>query len=128
DVAAGVAEWVEDVGASRPVVDRSTAFEAQAARHPVVENAVRRAGEAFTPNDCRLDGAGAGGPRLSIVTGPNMAGKSTFLRQNALLAVLAQAGSFVPAKRLRLGVVDRLFSRAGAGADPPRGRSTSLAE
>jgi DNA mismatch repair protein MutS len=128
DVASGVAEWAEDVGASRPSVDRSTAFEAEAARHPVVENAVRRAGEAFTPNDCRLDGAGAGGPRLALVTGPNMAGKSTFLRQNALLAVLAQAGCFVPAKRLRLGVVDRLFSRVGAGDDLARGRSTFMAE
>ena len=128
DVAAAVAEWAEDVGASRPVVDRSTAFEAEAARHPVVEAAVRRAGEAFTPNGCRLDGAGAGGPRLALVTGPNMAGKSTFLRQNALLAVLAQAGCFVPAKRLRLGVVDRLFSRVGAGDDLARGRSTFMAE
>jgi DNA mismatch repair protein MutS len=128
DVAAGLAEWAEDAGASRPIVDRSTAFEAEAARHPVVEAAVKRAGEAFTPNDCRLDGAGAGGARLSIVTGPNMAGKSTFLRQNALLAVLAQAGCFVPAKRLRIGVVDRLFSRVGAGDDLSRGRSTFMAE
>ena len=128
DVAAGLAEWAEDVGASRPVVDRSTAFEAEAARHPVVEAAVRRAGEAFTPNDCRLDGAGVAGARLSIVTGPNMAGKSTFLRQNALLAVLAQAGCFVPAKRLRIGVVDRLFSRVGAGDDLARGRSTFMLE
>jgi DNA mismatch repair protein MutS len=99
DVAAALAEWADDVGATRPVVDRSTAFEAEAARHPVVEAAVRRAGEAFTPNDCRLDGTGVGGARLSLVTGPNMAGKSTFLRQNALLAVLAQSGCFVPAKR-----------------------------
>ena len=128
DVAAGLAEWAEEVGASRPVVDRSTAFEAEAARHPVVETAVKRAGEPFTPNDCRLDGTGAGGPRLAIVTGPNMAGKSTFLRQNALLAVLAQAGAFVPARRLRLGVVDRLFSRVGAGDDLARGRSTFMAE
>jgi DNA mismatch repair protein MutS len=128
DVAAALAEWADDVGASRPVVDRSTAFEAEAARHPVVEAAVRRAGEPFTPNDCRLDGAGASGPRLALVTGPNMAGKSTFLRQNALLAVLAQAGCFVPAKRLRLGVVDRLFSRVGAGDDLARGRSTFMAE
>ncbi|MBW8813792.1 MAG: DNA mismatch repair protein MutS [Caulobacterales bacterium] len=128
DVAAALAEWADDVGATRPVVDRSTAFEAEAARHPVVEAAVRRAGEAFTPNDCRLDGAGVGGARLSLVTGPNMAGKSTFLRQNALLAVLAQAGSFVPAKRLRLGVVDRLFSRVGAGDDLARGRSTFMLE
>jgi len=128
DVAAGLAEWAEEAGASRPVVDRSTAFEAEAARHPVVETAVKRAGEPFTPNDCRLDGTGAGGPRLAIVTGPNMAGKSTFLRQNALLAVLAQAGAFVPARRLRLGVVDRLFSRVGAGDDLARGRSTFMAE
>jgi DNA mismatch repair protein MutS len=75
-----------------------------------------------------LDGAGEVCPRLAIVTGPNMAGKSTFLRQNALLAVLAQAGSFVPARRLRLGVVDRLFSRVGAGDDLARGRSTFMAE
>jgi DNA mismatch repair protein MutS len=93
-----------------------------------VEAAVKRAGEAFTPNDCRLDGAGAAGPRLALVTGPNMAGKSTFLRQNAILAVLAQAGCFVPAKRLRLGVVDRLFSRVGAGDDLARGRSTFMLE
>ncbi|WP_309088280.1 DNA mismatch repair protein MutS [Phenylobacterium sp.] len=128
DVASGLAEWAEDVGATRPVVDRSTAFEAEAARHPVVEAAVRRVGEAFTPNDCRLDGAGVVAARLSIVTGPNMAGKSTFLRQNALLAVLAQAGCFVPAKRLRIGIVDRLFSRVGAGDDLARGRSTFMLE
>jgi DNA mismatch repair protein MutS len=94
----------------------------------VVEAAVKRAGDPFTPNDCRLDGAGEAGARLSIVTGPNMAGKSTFLRQNALLAILAQAGCFVPAKSLRLGVVDRLFSRVGAGDDLARGRSTFMAE
>ena len=128
DVGAALAEWADDVGATRPILDRSTAFEAEAARHPVVEAAVRRAGDAFTPNDCRLDGAGVGGARLSIVTGPNMAGKSTFLRQNALLAVLAQSGCFVPAKRFRLGVVDRLFSRVGAGDDLARGRSTFMME
>ena len=128
DVASGLAEWADDVGGTRPILDRSTAFEAEAARHPVVEAAVKRNGAAFTPNDCRLDGAGAVGPRLALVTGPNMAGKSTFLRQNALLAVLAQAGCFVPAKRLRLGVVDRLFSRVGAGDDLARGRSTFMAE
>ncbi len=128
DVASGLAEWADEAGATRPVVDRSCVFEATAARHPVVEAAVRKAGEPFTPNDCRLDGAGAGAARLSIVTGPNMAGKSTFLRQNALLCVLAQAGSFVPAQALRLGVVDRLFSRVGAGDDLARGRSTFMAE
>ena len=129
DVAAGLAEWAEDVQASRPMVDRSLIFDAEAARHPVVEAAARREGRPFTPNSCRLDGAGAGGAaRLAIVTGPNMAGKSTFLRQNALLAILAQAGSFVPATRLRLGVVDRLFSRVGAADDLSRGRSTFMAE
>lgn len=128
DVASGLAEWADEAGATRPVVDRSCVFEAAAARHPVVEAAVRKTGEPFTPNDCRLDGAGAGAARLSIVTGPNMAGKSTFLRQNALLCVLAQAGSFVPAQALRLGVVDRLFSRVGAGDDLARGRSTFMAE
>ncbi|HTK36798.1 MAG TPA: DNA mismatch repair protein MutS [Caulobacteraceae bacterium] len=128
DVAAALAEWAAEVEAVRPEVDESLVFEAEAARHPVVEAAVRRAGDPFTPNDCKLDGAGERCPRLAIVTGPNMAGKSTFLRQNALLAVLAQAGSFVPARRLRLGVVDRLFSRVGAGDDLARGRSTFMTE
>ena len=115
DVAAALAEWAEDEQAVRPKIDRSLAFEAEAGRHPVVEAAVRRAGQPYTPNDCCLDGAGGEAQRLSIVTGPNMAGKSTFLRQNALLAILAQAGAFVPARKLRLGVVDKLFSRVGAG-------------
>ncbi len=128
DVASALAEWAEEAGACRPRVDRSLVFEAEAARHPVVEAAVKRAGEPFTPNDCRLDAAGEAGARLSIVTGPNMAGKSTFLRQNALLAILAQAGCFVPATSLRLGAVDRLFSRVGAGDDLARGRSTFMAE
>ena len=128
DVAAGLAEWAQDADAVRPAVDASLVFEAQAARHPVVEAAVRRVGDAFTPNDCKLDGSGEEAARLSIVTGPNMAGKSTFLRQNALLAILAQAGCFVPARSLRLGVVDRLFSRVGAGDDLARGRSTFMAE
>jgi DNA mismatch repair protein MutS len=128
DVAAALAQWARDEQAVRPHIDRSLCFEAEAARHPVVEAAVRRSGAPYTPNDCKLDGAGAAGPRLAIVTGPNMAGKSTFLRQNALLAILAQAGSFVPAKRLTLGVVDRLFSRVGAGDDLARGRSTFMTE
>jgi DNA mismatch repair protein MutS len=128
DVAAALAEWAEDEQAVRPQIDRSLAFQAEAGRHPVVEAAVRRTGAPYTPNDCKLDGAGEAGARLAIVTGPNMAGKSTFLRQNALLAILAQAGSFVPARSLRLGVVDRLFSRVGAGDDLARGRSTFMAE
>ena len=128
DVAASLAEWSHDCGAVRPEVDRSSVFEAEGARHPVVEAAVRRAGDPFTANDCRLDGQGVAAARLAIVTGPNMAGKSTYLRQNALLAILAQAGCFVPAKRLRIGVVDKLFSRVGAADDLSRGRSTFMAE
>ena len=125
---AALAEWAEEADAVRPQVDASRRFEVEAGRHPVVEAAVKREGEVFTPNGCRLDGTGEAAARLAIVTGPNMAGKSTFLRQNALLAVLAQAGAFVPAKRLRLGAVDRLFSRVGAGDDLSRGRSTFMME
>lgn len=128
DAHAALAEWAEEVGAVRPTVDDTACFEVTAGRHPVVEAAVKSAGDPYTPNDCRLDGSGAGCARLSIVTGPNMAGKSTFLRQNALLVVLAQAGAFVPAKAMRLGVVDRLFSRVGAGDDLARGRSTFMME
>ncbi len=128
DAHAALAEWAQEVGAVRPHVDDTLCFEVAAGRHPVVEAAVKAAGDPYTPNDCRLDGSGAAGARLSIVTGPNMAGKSTFLRQNALLVVLAQAGAFVPAKSMRLGVVDRLFSRVGAGDDLARGRSTFMME
>jgi DNA mismatch repair protein MutS len=128
DVASALAEWAEEADAVRPRVDASRCFEVEAGRHPVVEAAVKREGEVFTPNACRLDGSGETSARLAIVTGPNMAGKSTFLRQNALLAVLAQAGAFVPAKRMRLGAVDRLFSRVGAGDDLARGRSTFMNE
>ena len=128
DAHAALAEWAEEVGAVRPVVDDTACFEVTAGRHPVVEAAVKSAGDPYTPNDCRLDGSGVACARLSIVTGPNMAGKSTFLRQNALLVVLAQAGAFVPAKAMRLGVVDRLFSRVGAGDDLARGRSTFMTE
>ncbi|PWE18443.1 DNA mismatch repair protein MutS [Marinicauda salina] len=129
DVAAAAAAWAEETGASRPVVDDSRNFEIEAGRHPVVERALERAGDGrFTPNDCALDGAGEAAPRLTLVTGPNMAGKSTFLRQNALIAVMAQAGLFVPAKAARIGLVDRLFSRVGAADDLARGRSTFMAE
>ncbi len=128
DVASALAEWAEEAQGVRPTLDTSRKFEVEGGRHCVVEAAVRREGEAFTPNDCKLDGTGEGSARLAIVTGPNMAGKSTFLRQNALLAVLAQSGCFVPARRMRLGVVDRLFSRVGAGDDLARGRSTFMTE
>jgi DNA mismatch repair protein MutS len=112
----------------RPDVDETHALLAEGARHPVVEASLRRKGEPFTPNDCRLDGDAHAGPRLLIVTGPNMAGKSTYLRQTALLAILAQAGFYVPARRLRLGICDRVFSRVGAADDLARGRSTFMAE
>ncbi len=128
DAHAALAEWAEEVGGVRPVINDSLCFDVTAGRHPVVEAAVRSQGDPYTPNDCRLDGSGAAASRLSIVTGPNMAGKSTFLRQNALMVVLAQAGAFVPAAAMRLGVVDRLFSRVGAGDDLARGRSTFMTE
>ncbi len=132
DVAAANALWAEEVNAARPVVDDSLAFDVEAGRHPVVERALTAEGQAFAPNDCRLDGAGpasaTGAPRLAFVTGPNMAGKSTYLRQNAVIAILAQAGCYVPAKRARIGVADRLFSRVGAADDLARGRSTFMAE
>lgn len=128
DVGSALAEWAEDTEASRPILTDGTVFEAKGARHSVVEMSLRREGKAFTPNDCSLDGDAGSAPRLALVTGPNMAGKSTYLRQNALLAVIAQAGSYVPASFLRLGVVDRLFSRVGAGDDLARGRSTFMTE
>lgn len=128
DVAAGLAEWADEVQATRPEIDETTALLADGARHPVVEQGVRREGQGFTPNDARLDADGKSAPRLLVVTGPNMAGKSTYLRQIALLAVLAQAGSYVPARKLRLGVVDRVFARVGASDDLSRGRSTFMTE
>ena len=109
----------------RPHIDDSTAFEITGGRHPVVE-AVLDSGDggAFVANDCHLDDPG----RLWLITGPNMAGKSTFLRQNALIVVMAQMGSFVPAIAAKIGVVDRLFSRVGAADDLARGRSTFMVE
>jgi DNA mismatch repair protein MutS len=128
DVSAAAAEWAVEVDAVRPEVDDTLAFLAEGARHPVVEQALRRQGQGFTPNDCRLDGDAQAGPRLLVVTGPNMAGKSTYLRQTALLAILAQAGFYVPARRLRMGIADRVFSRVGASDDLARGRSTFMTE
>jgi DNA mismatch repair protein MutS len=123
----------------RPRIDDSSAFEIRGGRHPVVEQALKRARSSqFVANDCRLgraeaEGAAAGpddvpDARIWLVTGPNMAGKSTFLRQNALIAILAQMGSFVPAADAHFGVVDRVFSRVGAADDLARGRSTFMVE
>ena len=128
DVAAALAEWAHEADCVRPVVDDSLRFEAEAVRHPVVEAALRQQGEGFTANDCRLDAGDAQGPRLLMVTGPNMAGKSTYLRQNVLMAILAQAGCFVPARKLEMGLVDRVYSRVGASDDLARGRSTFMVE
>ncbi len=128
DVAAALAELAVRRDWTRPVVDSSLAFHIEGGRHPVVEAALKSAGEPFVANDCELGGDPDEGGRIAIVTGPNMAGKSTFLRQNALIALIAQMGSFVPAARAHLGVVDRLFSRVGAADDLARGRSTFMVE
>ncbi len=126
DVVAALAELADARGWTRPHVDGSLDFSIRAGRHPVVEAALAAQGKAFAPNHCDL--CGETGGAIAVVTGPNMAGKSTFLRQNALIAILAQAGSFAPAAEARIGVVDRLFSRVGASDDLARGRSTFMVE
>ena len=124
DVASALAERAAEGGWVRPIVEAGTAFEISAGRHPMVEAALAASGsDGFVANDCMLDEA-----RIWLVTGPNMAGKSTFLRQNALLAILAQMGSYVPARAARIGIIDRLFSRVGAADDLARGRSTFMVE
>ena len=122
------ASWV------RPDLRDGTGFDVEGGRHPVVEAALDRGHERFMANDCHLadlDNADldrADGARLMLLTGPNMAGKSTFLRQNAVIAILAHMGSFVPARRAELGMIDRVFSRVGAADDLARGRSTFMVE
>ena len=127
DVMACLAEVAQTRDWARPKVDASLAFAIAGGRHPVVEAALSGAGAPFVANDCDLSGDAEGG-RLALVTGPNMAGKSTYLRQNALIALLAQMGSYVPAQHAHIGVVDRLFSRVGAADDLARGRSTFMVE
>ncbi|EKE44661.1 DNA mismatch repair protein [Oceaniovalibus guishaninsula JLT2003] len=125
DVAAALADLARSDRWVRPEIDDSRAFSVAGGRHPVVEQALRRQGGApFIANDCDL------GPDTShwLLTGPNMAGKSTFLRQNAVIAVLAQMGAFVPASSAHLGLVSQLFSRVGAADDLARGRSTFMVE
>ena len=124
DVAAALAERAVEGGWCAPRFASQPCFEVEGGRHPVVEAALGKSGVRFVANDCSLGEAA----RLWLVTGPNMGGKSTFLRQNALIAVLAQAGSFVPAASARLGLVDRLFSRVGASDNLARGRSTFMVE
>jgi DNA mismatch repair protein MutS len=130
DVASAFAELACAKNWSRPVVDDSLDFQIVGGRHPVVEASLEAQGKAFAPNDCELSAASGAKPsgKIAVVTGPNMAGKSTFLRQNALVVILAQAGSFAPAQAARIGVVDRLFSRVGAADDLARGRSTFMVE
>jgi DNA mismatch repair protein MutS len=124
DVASALAERAIEGGWARPRFALDARFDIEGGRHPVVEAALRKSGSRFVANDCSL----APDSRLWLVTGPNMGGKSTFLRQNALIAVLAQAGSYVPAQSATLGLVDRLFSRVGASDNLARGRSTFMVE
>ena len=126
DLTAAFADLARGEDWCEPKVDDSRAFEIEGGRHPVVERALKRSGEPFIANDCLLTAGDT--PAIWLLTGPNMAGKSTFLRQNALIALLAQSGSFVPAKRAHIGLVSQLFSRVGAADDLARGRSTFMVE
>jgi DNA mismatch repair protein MutS len=127
DVAASLSELAIAARYVRPKMDNGLSFSITRGRHPVVEAALAAANAgSFVPNDCDLSPSAKG--RLWLVTGPNMAGKSTFLRQNALIAIMAQMGSFVPAEAAHIGIVDRLFSRVGAGDDLAAGRSTFMVE
>ena len=123
DVSGTLADLALSESWVRPLVDESHAFMIKEGRHPVVEASVKKIGNMFIPNDCDIDDGG-----IWLLTGPNMAGKSTFLRQNAVIAMLAQMGSFVPAKQAHIGLVTKLFSRVGASDDLARGRSTFLVE
>jgi DNA mismatch repair protein MutS len=124
DVSAGQGERAAEGGWCRPEIVEEPCLQIEGGRHPVVEAALAQAGERFVANDCTLSAQ----DRLWLIGGPNMGGKSTFLRQNALIVLLAQAGGYVPAARARLGLVDRLFSRVGASDNLARGRSTFMVE
>jgi len=124
DVAASHAQRAAEGGWVQPQLTDEACLEIESGRHPVVESALAHAGDRFIANDLSIGSA----DRLWLITGPNMGGKSTFLRQTALIAVLAQAGSFVPASRAKVGIVDRLFSRVGASDNLARGRSTFMVE
>ena len=124
DVAASHAHRAVEGGWTLPHLTREPWLEIEAGRHPVVESALNQAGDRFVANELSMTSC----DRLWLITGPNMGGKSTFLRQTALIAVLAQAGSFVPASRATVGIVDRLFSRVGASDNLARGRSTFMVE
>ena len=126
DVACAFASLAKDQNWCAPRIDDSEAFSISGGRHPVVEQALKAEGVPFIANDCDLSNDGDG--RVWLLTGPNMAGKSTFLRQNAIIAILAQAGSFVPAKGAHIGLVSQIFSRVGASDELARGRSTFMVE
>ncbi len=126
DLAAALADLAQDRNWSPPKLDTSRAFAITSGRHPVVEDALKRTGESFIANDCDLSASDRAA--IWLLTGPNMAGKSTFLRQNALIAILAQMGSFVPAQAAHIGLVSQIFSRVGASDDLARGRSTFMVE
>jgi DNA mismatch repair protein MutS len=129
DAAAALAELAIEQNWTRPLVDHSRTFHIEAGRHPVVEAARKVRGTPFVGNDSDLSPPkGETYGRIGLITGPNMAGKSTYLRQNALIAILAQIGSFVPAKRAHIGIVDCVFSRVGAADDLARGQSTFMVE
>ena len=123
DITNSLATLARDEEWCRPKIDSSKAFAIQGGRHVVVESSLKNNGNSFIPNDCELSGGS-----IWLVTGPNMAGKSTFLRQNALIAILAQMGCFVPATSAHIGIVSQLFSRVGASDDLARGRSTFMVE
>ena len=128
DLSAAFAQLARRLDWCQPVMEDSRAFDVVGGRHPVVEAALKKAGQPFVANDLALTPNGPGAAAIWLVTGPNMAGKSTFLRQNALMAILAQAGGFVPARSARIGLVDQVFSRVGASDDLARGRSTFMVE
>lgn len=123
DVSAALADLAKAEDWTRPVVDSSRAFNISKGRHPVVEQSLKKSGDPFVANDTDLSKS-----NIWLLTGPNMAGKSTFLRQNALIAVLAQMGAWVPAQSAHIGLVSQIFSRVGASDDLARGRSTFMVE
>ncbi|MEL6678222.1 MAG: DNA mismatch repair protein MutS [Pseudomonadota bacterium] len=128
DMASALAELAVDQDWVRPTLDSSRQFSIEGGRHPVVERALRASGDSFVANDCDLSADSGNANPIRLLTGPNMAGKSTYLRQNAIMALLAQMGAWVPASSARIGIVDQLFSRVGAADDLARGRSTFMVE
>lgn len=126
DVAVALADLAVEYNYCRPVVDDSLCFEIKDGRHPVVEQSLRKENSGpFVGNDCHMDDKSG---NLWLLTGPNMAGKSTYLRQNAIIAIMAQMGSYVPCQSARIGIINKIFSRVGASDDLAKGRSTFMVE